>query len=240
MNWFLILLYIPHCRYAVPRSLAVSTAKLMAKSLPSKKPSLQCPFLPQPLRCIPIRQAQVFKLIPCSPAGPFLKFSKQTNVPNRDCPGCARDVIALLSNLIWVPRRVESFTLLVPSWPFGYEVSGNGQYSTSQKRTLCETRFVAQTACFSLTFCSLPQTFGRIEVMELRLLLAYPLGSAHEAVVRFIPYSGFFVEQKGQTIRQIVSIAITGRKVRVSLRPQPEQAVVCLQKSRPLGGQADT
>ena len=36
MNWLNILLYIPHCRYGVPRSLGVSTAKVMAKSLPSR------------------------------------------------------------------------------------------------------------------------------------------------------------------------------------------------------------
>lgn len=30
-------------------------------------------------------------------------------------------------------------------------------------------------------FCSLPETFGRIEVMELRLLLAYPPGSAQQS-----------------------------------------------------------
>jgi hypothetical protein len=36
MNWLNILLYIPHCRYGVLRRLAVSTAKVMAKSLPSK------------------------------------------------------------------------------------------------------------------------------------------------------------------------------------------------------------
>ncbi len=36
MNWLNILLYIPHCCYGVPRRLAVSTAKVMAKSLPSK------------------------------------------------------------------------------------------------------------------------------------------------------------------------------------------------------------
>jgi hypothetical protein len=31
MNWLNILLYIPHCRYGVPRRLAVSTAKVMAR-----------------------------------------------------------------------------------------------------------------------------------------------------------------------------------------------------------------
>ena len=36
MNWLNILLYIPHCRYGVSRSLAESTAKVMAKSLPSR------------------------------------------------------------------------------------------------------------------------------------------------------------------------------------------------------------
>ena len=36
MNWLNILLYIPHCRYGVPRRLAVSIAKVMAKSLRSK------------------------------------------------------------------------------------------------------------------------------------------------------------------------------------------------------------
>ena len=36
MNWLNILLYIPHCRYGVSRSLAESTAKVVAKSLPSR------------------------------------------------------------------------------------------------------------------------------------------------------------------------------------------------------------
>jgi hypothetical protein len=39
---------------------------------------------------------------------------------------------------------------------------------------ILEARFVAQTAWFYNMICSLPETFGRIEVMELRLLLAYP------------------------------------------------------------------
>ena len=36
MNWLNILLYIPHCRYGVSRSLAGSTAKVISKSLPSR------------------------------------------------------------------------------------------------------------------------------------------------------------------------------------------------------------
>ena len=36
MNWLNILLYIPHCRYGVPRTLAGSTAKLISKSLPRR------------------------------------------------------------------------------------------------------------------------------------------------------------------------------------------------------------
>jgi hypothetical protein len=36
MNWLNILLYIPHCRYGVSRSLALWPAKVMAKSLPSR------------------------------------------------------------------------------------------------------------------------------------------------------------------------------------------------------------
>jgi hypothetical protein len=31
---------------------------------------------------------------------------------------------------------------------------------------ICEARFVAQTACLFYMFCSLPEAFGRIEVME--------------------------------------------------------------------------
>src|SRR5678815_729846 len=34
MNWLNILLYIPHCRYGVPRRLAESTARVISKSLP--------------------------------------------------------------------------------------------------------------------------------------------------------------------------------------------------------------
>jgi hypothetical protein len=36
MNWLNILLYVPHCRYGVSRSLAASTAKVISKSLPSR------------------------------------------------------------------------------------------------------------------------------------------------------------------------------------------------------------
>ena len=36
MNWLNILLYLPHCRYGVPRNLAASTAKVISKSLPSR------------------------------------------------------------------------------------------------------------------------------------------------------------------------------------------------------------
>ena len=36
MNWLNILLYIPHCRYGVPRTLAGSTAKLISESLPRR------------------------------------------------------------------------------------------------------------------------------------------------------------------------------------------------------------
>ncbi|SRR5688572_13145808 len=37
MNWIHILLYIPHCRFGVHWSLAVSARKVFAKALPSRK-----------------------------------------------------------------------------------------------------------------------------------------------------------------------------------------------------------
>jgi hypothetical protein len=36
MNWLNILLYLPHCRFGVSRSLAESTAKVISKSLPCR------------------------------------------------------------------------------------------------------------------------------------------------------------------------------------------------------------
>jgi hypothetical protein len=58
-----------------------------------------------------------------------------------------------------------------------------------------EARFVAQTACFFYMFCSLPETFGRIEVMELWLLLAYPSAVPGKAVAgsHTRPCSGFAI-----------------------------------------------
>ena len=73
-----------------------------------QKPSVQCSFLPQPLRCIPVPQGQVSKFALCSLASPFLKFS-ETNAPNRDCPCRTYHFIALLSDLVRVP--IESLTL---------------------------------------------------------------------------------------------------------------------------------
>ena len=44
-------------------------------------------------------------------------------------------------------------------------------------------------------FRSLPETFGRIEVMEIQLLLAYPSGSARKAVAGVTPdlAAAFFI-----------------------------------------------
>jgi hypothetical protein len=36
MNWLNILLYLPHCRFGVPRSLVVSAGRIISKSLPSR------------------------------------------------------------------------------------------------------------------------------------------------------------------------------------------------------------
>ena len=63
----------------------------------------------------------------------------------------------------------------------------------------CEARFVAQTACFFNMFCSLPETFGRIEVMELRLLLAYPSAVPEKAVAGFKPCDGFSIAGRGSS-----------------------------------------
>jgi hypothetical protein len=69
---------------------------------------------------------------------------------------------------------------------------------------ILEARFVAQTACFFYMFRSLPETFGRIEVMELELLLAYPSAAPRKAVAGLKPCSGFFLVREGQIVRQRV------------------------------------
>ena len=61
---------------------------------------------------------------------------------------------------------------------------------------ICETRFVAQTACFSLMFCSLPEAFGRIEVMESPRL--YSAWQCLKKAVAGHDLQRLFCEQKGK------------------------------------------
>src|SRR5262245_50302628 len=109
MNWLNILLYIPHCCYGVPRRLAVSTAKVMAKSLPSRNHLYNALFY---LNHCDVSVFQKAKSPNSSYAALLALFSSFLKLAYRigTAQGCASNFIALLSTISFLCRvQAHSF-----------------------------------------------------------------------------------------------------------------------------------